>query len=387
MSNAEIQSILGRNGIPLQYLGQVGPALILNLPKNNQVEHFFDKLGGTIKFGEIIFETTLKDLPTAITEVSTLKKIVPVSDKSQKVFFGISAYANQQNISLNKIGHLGLSVKKTLRSEGFSVRWVSSKANPLSSVIITKNELLTKGSEIVLLISNNKVLVGRTLKVQDFEKYSQRDYGRPKRDMKQGLLPPKLAQIMINLARVNTDAALLDPFCGGGTVLQEAWLMGYSNLIGTDINPKAINDTKKNLDWLERQYKLPELKLKLETHDARKPFKLISKNSIDAIITEPYLGPVDVPKNFAQIDKIKNEITILLRDAFYNFKSLLKKNGHVVIIIPRWQSNNQGIAASSLFDNRDFITVDLPDWIGKIPLVYKRPDQKVIREIYVLQKK
>jgi hypothetical protein len=45
--------------------------------------------------------------------------------------------------------------------------------------------------------------------LQDFESYSKRDYGRPARDPRTGSLPPKLAQILINLAEPNKILAVV----------------------------------------------------------------------------------------------------------------------------------------------------------------------------------
>ena len=87
--------------------------------------------------------------------------------------------------------------------------------------------------------------LAQTEAVQPFEQFSARDFGRPGRDDLSGMLPPKLAIIMINLAQTPLNSILLDPFCGSGTILSEAVLLGYTNLIGTDISEKAIADSKK----------------------------------------------------------------------------------------------------------------------------------------------
>ena len=61
--------------------------------------------------------------------------------------------------------------------------------------------------------------------MQDFEQWGARDYGRPSRDAVRGMLPPKLARMMVNLEpwrTVNTHAlgSVLwrgdDPIGGGG---------------------------------------------------------------------------------------------------------------------------------------------------------------------------
>jgi 2-polyprenyl-3-methyl-5-hydroxy-6-metoxy-1,4-benzoquinol methylase len=100
--------------------------------------------------------------------------------------------------------------------------------------------------------------------VQDIEAYGARDQARPARDARVGMLPPKLAQTIINLAAGRPETRMdkhwdsadglgrfmvLDPFCGTGVILQEALLMGYS-VYGSDIEPRMAEYTKKNLQWL-----------------------------------------------------------------------------------------------------------------------------------------
>ena len=78
--------------------------------------------------------------------------------------------------------------------------------------------------EIVVIKGHDKVFIGKTVAIQDIENYTKRDYERPARDAKTGMLPPKLAQIMINLGgltKIDHDQeethavqhTLYDPFC------------------------------------------------------------------------------------------------------------------------------------------------------------------------------
>lgn len=68
----------------------------------------------------------------------------------------------------------------------------------------------------------NGFIVAETVWIQDIEGYSQRDMER-ERSMTVGMMPPKIAQIMINLGtKGDKNRALWDPFCGLGTTLIEA---------------------------------------------------------------------------------------------------------------------------------------------------------------------
>lgn len=51
------------------------------------------------------------------------------------------------------------------------------------------------------------------------------------RSMTVGMMPPKIAQIMINMATEgDSDMAIWDPFCGLGTTLIEALHSGFVHL-------------------------------------------------------------------------------------------------------------------------------------------------------------
>jgi len=64
--------------------------------------------------------------------------------------------------------------------------------------------------------------VAQTVWIQDIESYTERDIDRD-RSMTVGMMPPKIAQIMISLGtQGKKDTVIWDPFCGLGTTLIEA---------------------------------------------------------------------------------------------------------------------------------------------------------------------
>lgn len=89
-----------------------------------------------------------------------------------------------------------------------------------------------RGAEILLIAAaDGSVIIARRPPCKDIDGYTVRDRGRPKRDARVGMLPPKLAQIIVNLAADQAEPTpshtILDPFRGTGVVLQEAssWAM------------------------------------------------------------------------------------------------------------------------------------------------------------------
>lgn len=187
---------------------------------------------------------------------------------------------------------------------------------------MTQNKLITRGIEFVLAKEGNKILIGETLAVQPFKDLSRRDFGRPARDDFSGMLPPKLAQIMINLAQVqNPEALIIDPFCGSGTILSEALLMGYKDLLGSDISPKAIADTYKNISWIKDLYKIKDAKVKVVVKNVTDLSKFIKAESVEAVICEPFLGPQRGLINFKVVISNLEE---LYSQAIQEFRAILK---------------------------------------------------------------
>jgi 23S rRNA G2445 N2-methylase RlmL len=68
-----------------------------------------------------------------------------------------------------------------------------------------------------------------------------------------GALRPTVAAAMVRLlGRPSSDGALLDPFCGSGTILTEAAAVGWRPL-GADLDPEAVEVARSNVQaaaWL-----------------------------------------------------------------------------------------------------------------------------------------
>jgi Predicted DNA modification methylase len=404
LSAAEIIAVLGSEEEARVVSGNI---LILENPATDALK-LIKRLGGTIKIGVINSEVNRHDnekIKQAILNI--IEEDLEEKGEGSKYCFGISHYGQ----SKLPVFPIGLTIKKTLKQNGVSCRLVTSKEKTLSSVVVEQNNLTRQGIEIVLIEEAGTMYVGRTEAVQDFKSLSFRDFGRPDRDDASGMIPPKLAQIMINLSchcerngmeRSNPETVLLDPFCGSGTILMEAALMGIKNLIGSDISEKAISDTKNNLTWVAE--KNPNLKsllrqaqdgqfsnLQLSKISATEISQKIKLNYVDAIVTEPYLGP-----QRGKIDPMKTKLELekLYSAALREFKKILKPDGRVVMIFP--------VRAEGQRPDFHFMNPNLDGWqiVNPLPenlqeklhttrrgtIVYGRPGQKVYREIVVLKK-
>jgi tRNA G10 N-methylase Trm11 len=381
LSKAEIEAVLQISDFRFQILDFSEKVLVIETEKKLDVEWLNNRLGGAVKIGKIL--DTIDNLEEFDSKFFSLLKF----DKN-KVFFGFSLYQLDPKVHLNhlvkKLTPVAMEIKRRLREEKqLNSRYVVSKELELSSVIVKKNKLLKNGADICFLIKEKEILVGQTLAVQPFEEFGARDFTRPSRDQVSGMLPPKLARIMVNLAQLKEDAQILDPFCGSGTILQEALILGYQNLIGSDQSPKAIADTQNNLNWLAQKYQLNTNNVQLYNVPIKLLNKKIKPNLIDAIITEPYLGPaLKGTEDLKQIDLIIKEIRTLYLSALTVFYEILKKQGKIVIILPIYHLKNidKSLEITEVIKKIGF------EILNQEKLLYFRPGQFIKREIIILEK-
>ncbi len=378
--------------------------LILETNREINAKDLIKKLGGTIKIGIVNEESFSLDKEKLLNKIIKLFENIDVKGKFN---FGVSYYGEKK---FNE-KPLAMEIKKHLRENGISSRWVTSREPTLSSVVVEQNGLAENGIEIILINlptplskgGKGGLLIGKTLAVQPFKELSFRDYGRPARDDFSGMLPPKLAQIMINLAQIKNEDAILDPFCGSGTILTEGLLLGYKNLIGSDVSAKAIADTKKNIDWIKSNYQSSMRSAGEQINDCQlynssvlELSKFIKTNSIDAIITEPYLGP---QTGKIDINNVKKELENLYSKSLIEFKKILKENGRIIMIWPVFITSHNSQLATQNFINPNVngfnIINTIPENLknnkfikltSRKTIIYGRPGQKVWREIMILEK-
>jgi tRNA G10 N-methylase Trm11 len=251
--------------------------------------------------------------------------------------------------------------------------------------------------------------------VQDYLYYQKIDMKRPVKDLVSGMLPPKLAQVMINLGRSSEKLGVLsDPFCGSGTILQQALLLGYKKVFGSDKSEKAIKDSQINLDWIKEEFDL-DGEFELNNLEVQVLSNWI--DGVDSIVCEPYLGP-GLKKKISKLEAINSikELEKLYLDSLKEIKKVLKKEGRVVFLFPVMFIDNKEFSfdlikeAEKRNNNDKFIFCNVDRIIEKTgfkkvifseiknskldnyllkrnSLIYGRENQKVLREIVVLENK
>ncbi len=376
LSALEIESVIGSN---IQKLSN-SIALFDNIDNLSNLQN---RLGGTIKIGNII-SSFIREDRTELTK--HLAQIISEQAQEGKIQFGISVYNGGNDIKTNewrkKKKALGLEIKKELRSMDRSARLADSRNQSLSAADILKNRILQKGAEIIIIPTNTKILIGITVAIQNIDDWSMRDFDRPARNAKRGMLPPKLARIMVNLAGDISNKIILDPFSGSGTVLMEAGIVGCKKIIGSDILKKATDDTEENLAWLKNKIHLPQLNL--YTSSAENLGAILEDESIDVIVTEPFLGnPREGRESIQDIERAISELEKMYQRSFTTLSKLLKKDAVMIIALPVHIVHDEKfeINLKKILKNTN-LQVDQKTK----NLLYSRPNQFVARRILKLTK-
>jgi len=327
------------------------------------------RLGGTIKISEILRELPAS-LPINFSDLigSEITKLAPESGKFK---YGISIYPSQTGL----LKKLLKAAKTALKESRTGSRYLNQDAKNLSSI------QSANCTELNLIFTDNKTYLSHTIATQDIVSYSKRDYDRPAKDSLSGMLPPKLAQMMINLANPEEGTVIYDPFCGSGTILQEAMLMGY-DCKGSDLSEKAITDSKKNTQWLEKEFH-PEGKcLEIAVKDAT---KLASKDFQEAklaIIAESYLGP---PQQGIPTEAEARKTLANLEPIYIDFLETEIPHGTIIVLaLPFINLRPNPIFLESFIEKAKELGYSMQ--ASTAPLTYARRKQVIGRMIVRLRK-
>lgn len=341
------------------------------------------RLGGTMRIAR--FLATTKDLEwTKIANFiseNILKDILSLPEG--KINLGISCYGFK--VDASNINRLSLELKKNVKSKGRSIRVVPNHGPELSTAQVLYNKLVNQtGVEIILANNGKEIILGKTIAIQDINAYAARDQARPKRDAKVGMLPPKLAQIMINLTSPPEGDTVLDPFCGTGVILQEALLLGLHGY-GSDVDKRMIDYSKQNLEWLGENFSnLPSWRVEqgdATTHTWTPP--------INIVVSEVYLGkPLFKLPGKEELNNMVQDVNKLIVDFLVNLANQIPINTRLCIAIPAWRTQ-QGFRTLPILDHLEEIGYNHLSFktVNTRELIYNRPQQLVARQLLALIRK
>lgn len=300
-----------------------------------------EQLGGTTKAGRVVLDLPKSDW-RRVSETIVKEYSKSWSTSEGKITLGISAY-NFDKVSSREVQRIGILIKQNLKKHTVSLRVIPNTEPSLNTATSHHNKLGLSPNKIELLIvrgDSGRIIVAESTGAQNITALAARDQARPKRDAFVGMLPPKLALMMVNLAAgarqeslsTSTTPRLLDAFCGTGVILQEAALLGYDTY-GTDLSDKMIDYTRGNLEWLQ---KTRHLAFKLTSHQGD-AMTTKWQQPIDLVVSETYLGqPFNTFPGYDKIEQIRRNCSHILSDFLANLAPQIKSGTPVCIATPVW---------------------------------------------------
>ena len=344
-------------------------------------------LGGTTKIAKVITTHNYankrdSDLFTDISRQITNHYADKWRSVDHKITLGISTYGF--NIPPRAVQKTGIILKGSLKKSGVSLRLIPNIESALSTAVSHNNKLGLSDNKVELIIVKTKtsVIIAESRGAQNITAYTRRDHGKPKRDAFVGMLPPKLAQIMLNLALGSKNDApglILDPFCGTGTVLQEALLRQF-DVIGTDLSDKMVSYTQENLNWITKSHKYTGQIIDISQADATSN-QWSNAPQISAVVCETYLGqPFSAPPSPAKLKEVTGNCNHIISGFLKNIHPQLTPGTRLCIAVPAWRNKDGSLTHLPLTRDPSRLGFDLV----RPPMIYSRPDQVVARELLVL---
>lgn len=375
-SHAELSAVFESFDISKDSIHKISNTILLvenNRIKQSQLEEIFNRLGGFIRYGEII-----DDLDSFLTPYF----------ESKKVTYGISILG-QSNFSIKDIQRLANEIKRGFRASKIGVRFILPKQRELNAAQIFNNKILENGFELCIFQNNNENMYGKTLGIQDIYSFVKRDTQRPGVDYEMGVLPQKLARIMCNLTALR-EGIIWDPFCGSGTILMEAAVLGF-DILGTDIDLMALDSLSKNIQWLSKENIIKDTKYNVFQLDInkveRKVLKDLKRTPINAIVCEPFMGPPQkkLLTEF-QAKELITDVTKLFNGFFDVINQIAKKGFKIVLILPSYRTKKGWVDINiSQFIDKKWEVLNRK--YSKGDLKWKRINSIIARNIFILEKR
>ena len=360
---------------------------------------FLNELGGTV-----VLARRVTDKNVSLNEVPQILANELSKAKKGKVTFSLRT----SGVPPKTVRDLYRASKQRLKSAGRPSRYVGTEKKAAQSVVLHENDLIDgkQGCEIVVLRDEEGDLwIGRTVGAQDVNAYTKRDVEKPVRDKSVGLLPPKLAQILLNLGLWATlyqgkakkpakkwklsTVSVFDPFCGTGVIPLECLLRRW-DVLASDISQKAVNDCTKNIEWIRKEEGIAkkDANSTVWKHDATKKFEV--KQKPDVVVTETTLGPnLHKKPTLKEVQKMCTE-NEAVQKAFLQNASENLPGVPLVCTFPVWlhsKGKTHLMKIWKVVEELGYEAVLPPETLryeNEQTLLYRRPDQFVGREVVIL---
>lgn len=304
-----------------------------------------EKLWGIVKWGKVV-EMWGETLNPSLSDFLAWVSIIGVNDQK-----------------------IGMEIKKLYGVRRFKI--VETTASDL--------EIKKDGKELIWLGWGK---IGLVYGWQDIAHFERIDFWKPASGMEVGMMPAKLAQVLVNIGRTcvqttDTPVTVYDPFCGFGTTGFVANRVG-ANFVWSDL---VITGARENAKRWQTSGDGWSTLFTVFKHDVTTPFVHPVFQHVSVVVTEGWLGPV-VSRKTREPELLVHAQKI--QELYMTFLSHISRAiplVPIVLTIPSYARLPDAILPV-LVTHAVGLWYEIDD-LG----IYSRKGQEVCRQIVVLRRK
>jgi precorrin-6B methylase 2 len=145
-------------------------------------------------------------------------------------------------------------------------------------------------------------------------------------------LSPRLARTLVNIAGLKPGQVILDPFCGSGTILVEAYVKSL-RCLGLDARASRVQEARENIRWSVGGVTAEGYDIR--KGDARELSRMLRGTKVDAVVTEPLLLPrLDARPKTSTARTMVEESAEVYNDALASMAESIHSEGRIVVVVP-----------------------------------------------------
>jgi len=281
--------------------------------------------------------------PKYVAELSGAHKCAPLTTELESVSGDMGGLTDlmatyledKSNLSLSgyEIGEddyeeLVRSMLDGVRRAGLKkVRLLRPEGNELLSERVLRREAL----DVVAFPYHGGFALGPTAWVPDSAAMRQRGTNKPapRPDI---ALSPRLARTLVSIAGLKPGQTLLDPFCGSGTILVEAYAKSL-RCLGLDSRASRVQEARENIRWSIGG--IADQGYDVRKGDARELRRMLRGTKVDAIVTEPLLLPrLDARPKTVTAQAMIEQSAVVYNDALASMAESIQSEGRIVVVVP-----------------------------------------------------
>ena len=314
-----------------------------------------------------------------------------IVEKNWIFFFDTDRYEDCKNLAwFTKVWHI-ITLEEFVNLEKKLV-WTNIHLNPKNKkkywikrykqIDLLKSDLEIKRKWIEAIFFKWKDgFIGIVDYYQNISLYENIDFEKPVSSMNVGMMPSKLAHLLVNISTwLNHNKTIYDPFVGLGTTMMVANYL-WNNTIWSDLNPVACKQNWKF--WQTTEFYKKDCKSVIFKQDVTQSFKNKMVNFSTNIVSEWFLGPV--------VWKYLNE-----KEASFNersFQNIYIDGIKNLLTLPNIENIVITFPVYFLYNREKYFFQDTYEKIEKngaklqiVDDVYHRKWQKVWRQVVIITK-